>query len=63
MPRKCFSFLQTKFEDLENQERSDFSMYVWNENRVSGKNNLLEKDTIALYLDRCLQRMTWEFTV
>jgi hypothetical protein len=40
-----FSFLQTKFDDLTKEDKSDFLSEAWKEYKLSGKTNLLERYT------------------
>ena len=41
--KSSFSFLQTKFEDLDKKDKGDFFHEAWKEYLVSGKTNMLEK--------------------
>ena len=41
--KSSFSFLQTKFEDLDEKDKGEFFHEAWKEYLVSGKTNMLEK--------------------
>ena len=47
-PNKSYSFLQTEFKYLSEEERESFLNHAWNEYKISGKTNMLERYTTGV---------------
>ena len=47
-----YSFLQTKFENMNQDDRKDFFHHAWSEYKVSGKTNLLERFTTGFIFNQ-----------
>ena len=47
-PNQAYSFLQTEFKNLDDIERETFFSHAWNEYKISGRTNMLERYTTGL---------------
>ena len=45
---QSFSFLQSEFKSLSDEDRDEFLHHAWHKYKISGKTNLLERYTIKL---------------